>query len=64
MFRIEVSPSRLITVAGGKWTTYRAMAEEAVDKAIEECQLTPELQYSQTLGFLLEGAHGTLHCED
>ncbi|VDQ14116.1 unnamed protein product [Trichobilharzia regenti] len=32
---INVSPSKLITIAGGKWTTYRNMAEETVDKAIE-----------------------------
>lgn len=30
---IEVSPSGLITIAGGKWTTYRRMAEEVVDRA-------------------------------
>jgi glycerol-3-phosphate dehydrogenase len=33
---IYVSPSGLVTVAGGKWTTYRKMAEEAVDKAIDQ----------------------------
>jgi glycerol-3-phosphate dehydrogenase len=32
---INVSPSGLLTIAGGKWTTYRAMAEETIDKAIE-----------------------------
>jgi glycerol-3-phosphate dehydrogenase len=32
---VIVSPTGLITIAGGKWTTYRKMAEEAVDKAIE-----------------------------
>ncbi len=32
---IDVSPSGLITVVGGKWTTYRLMAKEAVDRAIE-----------------------------
>lgn len=30
-----VDPSGLITVTGGKWTTYRRMAEDAVDKAAE-----------------------------
>jgi glycerol-3-phosphate dehydrogenase len=30
---ILVSPSRLLTIAGGKWTTYRTMAEDAVDRA-------------------------------
>ena len=32
---INVSESGLLTIAGGKWTTYRAMAEETVDKAVE-----------------------------
>lgn len=30
---ILVSGSGLITIAGGKWTTYRRMAEDAIDKA-------------------------------
>ncbi len=30
---IEVSPAGLITVTGGKWTTYRRMAEETLDTA-------------------------------
>ncbi|TPX49166.1 glycerol-3-phosphate dehydrogenase [Synchytrium endobioticum] len=32
---VTVSPSGLITIAGGKWTTYRAMAQETIDKALE-----------------------------
>ncbi len=31
---IEISASGLLTIAGGKWTTYRRMAEDAVDHAI------------------------------
>ncbi len=31
---IDVSASGLITIAGGKWTTYRNMAEDCVDHAI------------------------------
>jgi glycerol-3-phosphate dehydrogenase len=31
---IIVSPSNLITITGGKWTTYRKMAEDAVNNAI------------------------------
>ncbi len=31
---IEISASGLLTIAGGKWTTYRHMAEDAVDHAI------------------------------
>ena len=32
---VHVSESSLITIAGGKWTTYRAMAEETVDTALK-----------------------------
>lgn len=32
--KLIVSKSGLITITGGKWTTYRRMAEETVDKAI------------------------------
>lgn len=33
---IEVGRKGLVTMAGGKWTTYRLMAEETVDRVIEE----------------------------
>lgn len=33
--KIYTSPSGLLTITGGKWTTYRIMAEEMVDKAIK-----------------------------
>ena len=32
--KISISPSGLVTIIGGKWTTYRRMAEETIDKAI------------------------------
>lgn len=35
----EVDRSGLVTITGGKWTTYRQMAEEAVDRAAEVGQL-------------------------
>ncbi|KAK9854080.1 hypothetical protein MYU51_004807 [Penicillium brevicompactum] len=38
---VTVSPSGLLTCAGGKWTTYRQMAEEAVDEALEVFKLKP-----------------------
>ncbi|GAA54117.1 glycerol-3-phosphate dehydrogenase [Clonorchis sinensis] len=53
---IEVSPSGLITIAGGKWTTYRSMAEETIDKAVKVCNLKPKSE-CRTKGLLLEGAH-------
>ena len=31
---IHVDPSGLLTITGGKWTTYRHMAEDCVDHAI------------------------------
>jgi glycerol-3-phosphate dehydrogenase len=34
--KITLSPSGLLTIIGGKWTTYRRMAEETLDKAIRE----------------------------
>jgi glycerol-3-phosphate dehydrogenase len=32
--KITLSPSGLLTIIGGKWTTYRRMAEETINKAI------------------------------
>nr|CAI5867662.1 unnamed protein product [Callosobruchus analis] len=54
---IHVSPTNLVTIAGGKWTTYRSMAEETIDEAIKACNLTPQLAKSQTENLLLVGAH-------
>ncbi len=34
--KLLVSPAGLITITGGKWTTYRLMAEETVDLAIKK----------------------------
>jgi glycerol-3-phosphate dehydrogenase len=36
---IRVSPSGLITIAGGKWTTVRKMSEDCVDRVISEAGL-------------------------
>lgn len=38
---ITVSDSGLVTIAGGKWTTYRQMALETVEKCIELFDLKP-----------------------
>lgn len=32
---VHVSKAGLVTIAGGKWTTYRSMAAETIDAAIE-----------------------------
>lgn len=56
---ILISESGLLTITGGKWTTYRKMAQDAVDKAIalgglkEEACRTPLLK----LHGYLEGRH-------
>lgn len=38
---VLTSPSGLVTVTGGKWTTYRSMAEDAVDTAVAVGDLSP-----------------------
>jgi len=37
---IKVLPSGLVHITGGKWTTYRNMAEKTIDKAIQSSGLT------------------------
>eukprot|EP00924_Labyrinthula_sp_SR-Ha-C_P008939 maker-scaffold_2-snap-gene-7.18-mRNA-1 protein AED:0.04 eAED:0.05 QI:0/0/0.5/1/1/1/2/88/643 len=32
---VEVNAGKMVTIAGGKWTTYRQMAEDALDKVLE-----------------------------
>ncbi|XP_050700890.1 glycerol-3-phosphate dehydrogenase, mitochondrial-like isoform X4 [Eriocheir sinensis] len=54
---VHVSESGLVTIAGGKWTTYRSMASEAIDAAVKACDLSCVHQESQTDGLLLEGGH-------
>lgn len=34
--KITISKSGLLTITGGKWTTYRCMAEETINRAIKE----------------------------
>lgn len=38
---IDVSASGLVTIAGGKWTTYRKMAQDAIDAAATQAGLAP-----------------------
>jgi glycerol-3-phosphate dehydrogenase len=54
---INVSESGLMTIAGGKWTTYRAMAEETIDDAIKVFDLKADGK-SKTAHIKLIGAHG------
>jgi glycerol-3-phosphate dehydrogenase len=48
---IEVSDSGLITIAGGKWTTFRKMGEDAIDKAMEVGGLAVRPSRSKTMRF-------------
>ena len=36
---IEIDDANLLTITGGKWTTYRRMAEDAVNQAIKLAEL-------------------------
>eukprot|EP00800_Vazella_pourtalesii_P021207 TRINITY_DN7767_c0_g4_i1.p1 TRINITY_DN7767_c0_g4~~TRINITY_DN7767_c0_g4_i1.p1 ORF type:complete len:739 (-),score=181.01 TRINITY_DN7767_c0_g4_i1:68-2284(-) len=51
---IEVDNNGLVTIAGGKWTTYRSMAEETVSRAVREAGLQTSSS-SSTLGLVLNG---------
>ncbi len=52
---LMVSASGLLSMAGGKWTSYRKMAEEAVDQAIATFHLK-SARACQTLNLRLQGA--------
>jgi glycerol-3-phosphate dehydrogenase len=65
---VLVAPSGLVTVTGGKWTTYRRMAEDAVDHAILVGDLTPAKSRTERIRIhgapregepIPEGPHGT-----
>lgn len=56
--KIIVSNSQLITITGGKWTTYRKMAQDTVDKIIELKKL-PSAK-CKTKELLIHGANKTL----
>lgn len=46
---IVISPSGLLTITGGKWTTYRRMAEDAIDHAETLAGLEPRPCRTQNL---------------
>ncbi|KAF8992699.1 DAO-domain-containing protein [Cyathus striatus] len=55
---IHLSESGLLTIAGGKWTTYRAMAEETVDRAVEAFGLARKAGKCVTESLRLVGSDG------
>jgi glycerol-3-phosphate dehydrogenase len=54
---IEISSSGLLTIAGGKWTTYRHMAEDAVDHALVLGQLDERPCVTRDLRIRDPGSH-------
>lgn len=64
---IDVSPAGLITIAGGKWTTYRRMAEDTLDFAIRHRMLRPAACVTRTLaihGAASEGSGADPYIEE
>lgn len=55
---VTVSDSGLLTCAGGKWTTYRQMSEEAVDEAVKLFQLKPITAKMNAANVLLGSLQG------
>jgi len=54
--RIHIDPSGLLTIVGGKWTTYRKMAEDCIDHAAERARLPRRACVTRTLNI-----HGWHH---
>lgn len=54
---VLASRSGLVTVTGGKWTTYRAMAEDVLDKCFEK-SLLPRTRPGVTTDLVLVGGEG------
>lgn len=46
---IRVSQSGLITITGGKWTTYRKMGEDVVDQVVQQGKFPPHPSVTETL---------------
>nr|WP_284694745.1 FAD-dependent oxidoreductase [Geomonas sp. Red32] len=54
---IDRSPSGLVTITGGKWTTYRKMAQDTVDVAVRDASL-PAAGKCRTDSIQLQGGEG------
>jgi glycerol-3-phosphate dehydrogenase len=52
---VHIDPSGLLTIAGGKWTTYRNMAQDAVDQAATLADLPDKPCLTKTLN--IHGFH-------
>lgn len=61
---IEISNTGLITIAGGKWTTYRKMGEDVIDRAEESSGIEARSCQTENLkiqSHLPEAESGQLH---
>lgn len=54
--RVVVEANRLVRIGGGKFTTYRVMARDAVDAAVRELGFEPKDRPSRTATLALVGA--------
>eukprot|EP01130_Rhizamoeba_saxonica_P014826 TRINITY_DN6516_c0_g5_i1.p1 TRINITY_DN6516_c0_g5~~TRINITY_DN6516_c0_g5_i1.p1 ORF type:complete len:706 (+),score=154.16 TRINITY_DN6516_c0_g5_i1:60-2177(+) len=59
---VHVGKANMITIAGGKWTTYRKMAEDVVDKAIDTYNLKPIYSKSITKRIPIIGGRSYQDC--
>lgn len=55
---VSCSPAGVVTVTGGKLTTYRDMASDAVDQVVEFLNMAPALRSCRTAKLRLRGADG------
>ena len=60
--KLIVNSSGLITITGGKWTTYRKMAEDTLNKTIETAALDP--RPCRTKDLKIHGYNDTQHPMD
>jgi glycerol-3-phosphate dehydrogenase len=60
--KLIISKSGLVTITGGKWTTYRRMAEDTVDKAIQTGGLKPLHCFTKNLP--IHGSKSGMDWED
>ncbi len=61
--KIEISDSGMISIMGGKWTTYRAMAEDAINLAAELSDL-PKVQSRTKDHYLKNPNQGMRLCDN
>ena len=55
--KITISRSGLLSIIGGKWTSYRRMAEETIDKAIKAGILEKRKCITKNFSFYTNGIH-------